>query len=231
MKASNRSETSAALRATTVIFDVDGTLVDSAADIHAALNHGLALAGCGPEEFAAARRLIGLGLERSVEKVLFDRGFSLEGAELAGIKAASTAYYDAHLLDRTRLYDSVAETLEALLKAGTRMGICTNKRAEATRRILSGLGVVSYFDVIIGREAVSPGKPHPAPLLAAIEALNGECSAAAMVGDTLADMQCARAAGVTAIAVSYGYSDLSVSELGADSIIDDFSELASVLRP
>ena len=230
MRKSNCSESSVALRAETIIFDVDGTLVDSAADIHGALNYGLALAGCGAVDFETARRLIGLGLERSVEKVLSDRGFKLEGAELAGIKAASTAYYDAHLLDRTRLYDGVAETLEALLKAGTRMGICTNKRAEATRRMLSGLGVVSYFDVIIGREAVSPGKPHPAPLLAAIEALNGECSRAAMVGDTLADMQCARAAGVAAIAVSYGYSDLPVSELGADSIIDIFAELTAALR-
>jgi len=225
-----RSESPVALRVETVIFDVDGTLVDSAADIHAALNHGLALAGCGPAEFAAARRLIGLGLERSVEKVLFDRGFKLEDTELAGIKSASTAYYDAHLLERTCLYAGVAETLGALRDQGSRLGICTNKRADATRRILSGLGILQYFEVIIGREAVAPGKPHPAPLLAAIEALKGECSRAAMVGDTLADMQCARAAGVTAIAVSYGYSDLSVFELRADTVIDDFVELASVLR-
>ena len=227
----DRLESSVPLRAETVIFDVDGTLVDSAADIHAALNHGLALAGCGPEEFAAARRLIGLGLERSIEKVLADRGFRIEDAELAGIKSASTAYYDAHLLERTCLYAGVTETLDVLRDTGTRLGICTNKRAEATRRILSGLGILKHFEVIIGREAVAPGKPHPAPLLAAVEALKGQCSRAAMVGDTLADMQCARAAGVTAIAVTYGYSDLSVSELGADTTIDVFSELASVLRP
>lgn len=214
----------------TVIFDVDGTLVDSAADIHAALNHGLALAGGGPVDFAAARRLIGLGLERSVEKVLADRGFALDGAELVRIKSACTAYYDAHLLERTRLYEGVAETLEALRNTGTRLGICTNKRAEATRRILSGLGILNHFGVIIARETVAQGKPHPAPLLAAIHALEGHYSRAAMVGDTLADMQCARAAGVTAIAVSYGYSDLPVSELGADTLVEVFSELFSALR-
>lgn len=224
------SEALVPLRAETVIFDVDGTLVDSAADIHAALNHGLALAGCGPVEFAAARRLIGLGLERSVEKVLADRGFRLEDAELVGIKSASAAYYDAHLLEQTCLYAGVAETLDSLRGAGARLGICTNKRAEATRRILSGLGILKHFEVIIGREAVAPGKPHPAPLLAAIEALKGQSSRAAMVGDTVADMQCARAAGVTAIAVSYGYSDLPVSELGADSTIDIFTELTAALR-
>jgi phosphoglycolate phosphatase len=227
----SRSETSAPPICTeTVIFDVDGTLVDSAADIHAALNHGLALAGGGPVDFAAARRLIGLGLERSVEKVLADRGFALDGAELVRIKSACTAYYDAHLLERTRLYEGVAETLEALRNTGTRLGICTNKRAEATRRILSGLGILNHFGVIIARETVAQGKPHPAPLLAAIHALEGHYSRAAMVGDTLADMQCARAAGVTAIAVSYGYSDLPVSELGADTLVEVFSELFSALR-
>jgi phosphoglycolate phosphatase len=227
----SRSEASAPPLCTeTVIFDVDGTLVDSAADIHAALNHGLALAGGGPVDFAAARRLIGLGLERSVEKVLADRGFAPDGAELVRIKSACTAYYDAHLLERTRLYEGVAETLEALRNTGTRLGICTNKRAEATRRILSGLGILNHFGVIIARETVAQGKPHPAPLLAAIHALDGHYSRAAMVGDTLADMQCARAAGVTAIAVSYGYSDLPVSELGADTFVEVFSELFSALR-
>ena len=226
----DRSETSTPLRADTVIFDVDGTLVDSAADIHAALNHGLALADCGPVDFDASRRLIGLGLERSLEKVLSDRGFKLEAPELVRIKSASTAYYDAHLLERTRLYAGVTETLEALGDAGTRLGICTNKRAESTRRILSGLGILNHFEVIIGREAVAQGKPHPAPLLAAIEALKGQCSRAAMVGDSLVDIQCARAAGVVAIAVSYGYSDFPISELGADTIIDVFSEIFSVLR-
>ena len=225
------SVTAAPLRAETVIFDVDGTLVDSAADIHAALNHGLALAGSGPVDFEAARRLIGLGLERSIEKVLTDRGFRIEDAELVRIKSACTSYYDAYLLERTCLYAGVAETLKVLHNAGTRLGICTNKRAESTRRILSGLGILNHFGVIIARESVPQGKPHPAPLLAAIEALQGHHSRAAMVGDTLADMQCARAARVTAIAVSYGYSDLPVSDLGADTSVDDFSELVSVLRP
>jgi phosphoglycolate phosphatase len=218
------------LRAETIIFDVDGTLVDSAADIHIALNHGLALAGCGPVDFDGSRRLIGLGLEGSLERVLSDRGFRLDTSELARIKSACAAYYDSHLLERTHLYAGVAETLDALVSTGTKLGICTNKRTEATRRILSGLGILHHFGVIIGREAVAQGKPHPAPLLAAIEALKGQCSRAAMVGDTLADMQCARAACVTAIAVSYGYSDLPVTELGADTTVDVFSELFSVLR-
>jgi phosphoglycolate phosphatase len=226
----DRPEVLAPLRADTVIFDVDGTLVDSAADIHAALNHGLALAGCRPVGLDDSRRLIGLGLERSVEKVLADCGFTLKAAELARIKSASTAYYDAHLLERTELYAGVAETLEALRDTGTRLGICTNKRAASTRRILSGLGIVNHFGVIIAREATAQGKPHPAPLFAAIEALKGESSRAAMVGDTLADMQCARAAGVAAIAVSYGYSDVPLSELGADTTIAVFTELLFALR-
>jgi phosphoglycolate phosphatase len=225
-----RAQTSAPRRAETVIFDVDGTLIDSAADIHAALNHGLALAGGGPVDFAAARRLIGLGLERSVEKLLADRGCRLEDSELVQVKSACTAYYDAHLLERTQLYAGVAETLAALRNTETKLGICTNKRAESTRRILSGLGILNHFGVIIARGMVAQDKPHPAPLLAAIDALEGHSSRTAMVGDTLADMQCARAAGVAAIAVSYGYSDLPVAELGADASVDDFAELFAALR-
>jgi phosphoglycolate phosphatase len=226
----DRSETSAPLRAETVIFDVDGTLVDSAADIHAALNHGLALADCGPVDFDTSRRLIGVGLEGSLEKVLSDRGFRLDACELARTKSACAAYYDTHLLERTSLYSGVAETLDALRGAGTRLGICTRKRAESTRRILSGLGILNHFGVIIARGGATQEKPHPAALLAAIDALQGHCSRAAMVGDTLTDIQCARAAGVAAIAVSYGYSDIPVAELGADKTVDVFSDLFSVLR-
>jgi phosphoglycolate phosphatase len=220
----------AATRATTIIFDVDGTLIDSAADIHSALNHGLALAGCGGIDFESSRRLISLGLERSLEAVLADGGFSLEAAELDRLKSECAAYYDAHLTDQTCLYAGVKETLEALRGGGAVLGICTNKRPEPTRRILSALGIGDHFGVLVARGTLPQNKPHPAPLLAAIEALGGRRESAAMVGDSTVDIECARAAAVAAVAVTYGYSDRPVSELGADHVVDRFSELVTLFR-
>lgn len=217
------------MRATTIIFDVDGTLIDSAADIHSALNYGLALAGRDGIDFKSALGLINLGLERTLEKVLLDRGCTLELEELARIKSECAAYYDAHLVEETRVYAGVKETLTAFRRAGAMLGICTNKRPEPTRRILSALGIGGHFGVIIARGTLPQDKPHPAPLLAAIRALGGRCDSAAMVGDSIVDIECARAARVAAIAVTYGYSDRPVAELGADQMVDHFSELASVL--
>jgi phosphoglycolate phosphatase len=218
------------MRTTTVIFDVDGTLIDSAEDIHAALNHGLALAGGGAIDFESSRRLISLGLERSLEQVLADRGVRPGAGELARLKAACAAYYDAHLVERTRLYPGVAETLESLKRAGAALGICTNKRPEPTAHILEALGVAHYFDVLIARGTLPQAKPHPAPLLAAVRALGGSSERAAMVGDSTADVDCARAAQVRAVAVSYGYSDRPVAELGADHVIEHFPQLLDVLE-
>ncbi len=217
------------MRASTIIFDVDGTLVDSAADIHAALNHGLALAGCGAVDFESSLKLIGLGLERSIEHVLGQRGVRLEAPELARIRAQAASYYDVHAVERTQLYPGVAESLETFRRAGATLGICTNKRPEPTARILSALGIADYFGVLIARGTVPQSKPHPAPLLAAISALGGRSEAAAMIGDSSVDVDCARAAGVVSVAVTYGYSDRPVAQLGADHLVDLFGEIPAVL--
>jgi phosphoglycolate phosphatase len=217
------------IRVATIVFDVDGTLIDSAADIHSALNFGLVLAGCAEIDFAASRLLISFGLERSLEAVLAQRGFRMEAPELARIKAECVRYYDAHLVERTRLYPGVEETLEALRRAGAVLGICTNKRPETTAHILSEFGIAGYFGALVARGTVPEMKPHPAPLLAAIHALGGRCDSAAMVGDSALDIDCARAARVASVAVAYGYSDRPVGELGADRVVDFFHELPAVL--
>lgn len=217
------------IRARTIIFDVDGTLVDSAVDIHSALNHGLSLAGCGAIDFESSRRLIGLGLERSLKSVLEQQGYRLEARELARIEAECAAYYDAHVVEQTRLYPGVADTLEALRRSGAALGICTNKRPQPTTRILSALGIAAHFGVMIARGSLPESKPHPAPLLAAIRALGGRSESAAMVGDNAIDIDCARAAAVAAIVVTYGYSERPAAELGADHVVNHFSELSSVL--
>ncbi len=217
------------MRADTVIFDVDGTLVDSAADIRAALNHGLALAGCGPVDFESSVRLIGLGLERSLECVLEQHGKRREGPELARIRTACLTYYDEHLVDRTRLYPGVVESLDAFRRAGVALGICTNKRRGPTERILSALGIAGYFGILIARGTVAESKPHPAPLIAAIRALGGRSDRAAMVGDSAVDIDCARAAGVASVAVTYGYCEGAAADLGADLVVERFLDLPAVL--
>jgi phosphoglycolate phosphatase len=213
----------------TIIFDVDGTLVDSAADIHSALNFGLSLAGAGEIDFAASRGLISLGLERSLETVLMQRGCALAPPELARLAAECARYYDAHLVERTRLYPGVEETLAALKRTGAVLGICTNKRPEPTARMLSEFGIAGYFGALVARGTVPESKPHPAPLIASIRALGGESDGAAMVGDSAADIDCARAAGVVSVAVAYGYSQRPAAELGANRVVDCFHELPAAL--
>jgi len=205
-----------------VVFDLDGTLVDSADDIVAALNHGLAQTGRAPMAVADAHAIISVGLERMVELALLDSGGLPESAELERLQALCRDYYDRHLLVYTRPYRGAIETLLALHTAGIRLGVCTNKLHGPARRVLTELGMEHFFDVVIGRDSQEQAKPHPAPLLSALRALDTEPASAIMVGDSGIDVACARAAGVAVIVMRHGYSEGPAETLGADVVLDDF---------
>jgi phosphoglycolate phosphatase len=213
------------LAAKAVIFDLDGTLVDSARDIVAALNHGLAQAGHPPMAVAAAHAIISVGLERMVELALQESGTPPAAAELEGLQAISREYYDQHLLVHTRPYAGAIEVLSALRSAGARLGVCTNKLQLPARRVLTELGMEHFFDVVIGRDSLPHSKPHPEPLLASLRALDASPDHAVMVGDSDIDVACAKAAGVPVIVMRHGYSGMPPEELGADAVLEDFSTL------
>ncbi|TPG43456.1 HAD family hydrolase [Sphingomonas koreensis] len=208
-------------------FDLDGTLVDSSADLAAAVNHVVMGLGRPPLEVAQVRRNIGGGGHRMLKMSLADAGID-EPDALDARYDALIAYYADHIADETRLYPGVVEALDALIHAGARLALVTNKGEQLAVKLLGALGIADRFAVVIGGDSVSRGKPAPDPILAMIERAGG--GRAAFVGDSEFDVAAAHAAGLRCIAVSFGFPGKPVAELGADAVIDDFAALPDALR-
>jgi phosphoglycolate phosphatase len=216
-----------------VLCDLDGTLVDSAEDIRAALNELLAELrlnavgpdAVGPEEI---KGMIGDGVGKLIERALAARGG--DPAEAPHLVPRFLALYEPNAARSTRPYPGVPETLRALKARGLRVAVVTNKPETATREILASLDLAALVDVIVGGDTAPERKPHPAPVLLALERLRVTPDDAVMVGDNHHDVAAARAAGVPAIAVTYGYSHVPQGDLGADRLIATFPELLAVLE-
>jgi len=213
-----------------VVFDLDGTLVDSANDIVAALNHGLALSGRAPMAVASAYPIISVGLDRMVELALLGSGGLPERAELERLQSLSREYYELNMLVHTRPYPGTIDVLKQLRASGMRLGVCTNKLHHPARQVLAGLDMEQFFEVVIGRDTQEHAKPHPAPLRAALHALDAQPAQAIMIGDSGIDVACARAADVAVIVMRHGYSEMPAEQLGADILLDDFHSLPQAIR-
>jgi phosphoglycolate phosphatase len=209
----------------TVVYDLDGTLADTAADLMRALNEVLLREGLPPLPVANAKTMLGAG-----GRALIARGFAanrrqLPPQELEVLFGDFLAHYNAHIADETRLYPGVTAALEAFRRAGWRQAICTNKMEASARLLTQKLGVADCFAFICGQDTFGVGKPDPKPLISAIAASGGSSSLAVMVGDSMTDIRAARAAGLPVIAVDWGYTDVPVAELGPDQVISCFDEL------
>lgn len=210
-----------------VVFDLDGTLVDTAPDIIAALNALLAEQGRPSLHAAAVRQLIGDGAQKLVE-----RGFAATGGPapqaLAGLSRRFLELYEPRIARLSRPYPGVRDTLARLAGAGFRLGVCTNKASRATRRLLDDLALSQYFAAVAGGDGPAR-KPDPKHLLAVLDALGAAPETALMVGDSANDVHAARAAGVRVAVVSFGYTTVPAAELGADALIDRFEQLAALV--
>jgi phosphoglycolate phosphatase len=207
-----------------LIFDLDGTLVDSAPDLAAALTGLLAELGKPALAETAVRTMVGDGAGVLVQRGLQASGLS-DADQPAALKRFLALYRDC-LIDQTRAYPEVEATLERLQAEGHRLAVCTNKPVDPTRRILGALKLDRFFGAVIGGDSLPRRKPDPAPLLAAIEGLGGSATAAAMIGDSANDVLCARAAAVTAILIP---SDYGNPAKGADLQLTRFAELPGAL--
>jgi phosphoglycolate phosphatase len=211
--------------APTLVFDLDGTLADTAGDLIGALNVVLAGEGVAPVPVAAARSLLGAG-----GRALIARGFKLSGRELTPTKLDALvvdflAYYNAHIADESRLYPGVEACLARCAAAGWRLAVCTNKFERSSNLLLGKLGVADRFAFVCGQDTFGVGKPDPRPLIETIRKAGGDPKRAAMVGDSRTDIATARAAGTPVIAVDFGYTDVPVAELGPDRVISHFDAL------
>ena len=210
-----------------VLFDLDGTLVDSAPDLRAALNEMLRERGCAPLSLAQVRRMIGDGVPTLVARALAESG--LEPAGQANALPRFMQLYEADAVRLTRPYPGVPETLSALRRRGYRTAICTNKPQHATKTVLEGLGLLALFDGIAGGDRFAVRKPDPGHLLGLIGALGGRVGSAAMIGDNENDAAAAHAAGIPLVLMRYGYARVDPTLLAADALLDHFADLLPAL--
>ncbi len=211
--------------APTLVFDLDGTLAETAGDLIGALNFVLAGEGIAPVPLAAARTLLGAG-----GRALIARGFRLSGRDLAPARldalfADFLAHYTAHIADVSALFPGVEACLTRCAEAGWRLAVCTNKLERSSHLLLGKLGVADRFAFDCGQDTFGVAKPDPKPLLETIRKVGGDPGHAAMVGDSLTDIETARAAGTPVVAVDFGYTDVPVAELAPDRVISHFDAL------
>lgn len=182
-----------------VIFDLDGTLIDSAPDLRAALNRTLAAAGLAPLSLAEVTSMIGDGA-----KILVERAFAARGVVAAPTHlAAFLADYEAHAVVETVVYPGIFTALETLTQAGYVLGVCTNKPEAAAGQVLAGLKLARYFSGLTGGDTTPYKKPDPRHLAAALEAIGTE--RAVMIGDHENDMKAAAGLGIPGIFAAWGY--------------------------
>ena len=212
-----------------VVFDLDGTLVDTAPDLTAALNHVLPRVDRGPVTVAAVRTMVGQGLRRLIERSLIATGGIPEEADLESMFAGAFEFYGEHLTDQSFPFPGASDVLDHLTEAGVILGVCTNKPIALSERLLAELDLTKYFAAILGGDSLAVKKPDAAHLLTTLEQMSAKTDQAVMIGDSQADIAVARAADVSVVAVSYGYTMIPASELGADAIIDNLSDLPETL--
>lgn len=210
-----------------VVFDLDGTLADTALDLAGALNHVLENMGRSAIAPESVRQLVGHGARALLRKGLAVTGEAGEALVDAGYPAFLD-HYAANICQHTRPFERLIQALDGLKRSNARIAVCTNKPEQLTSLLLAELGWQDRFDAVIGGDTLPVKKPDPAPLLAAIEQAGG--GRAVLVGDSITDADTARAAGVPFVAVSFGFSDRPASELGADAVIDHYDELIPALR-
>jgi phosphoglycolate phosphatase len=219
------------LKDTIIVFDLDGTLVDTAPDLTHALNYALARAGQAPVSVETVRSLVGMGARVMIEEGLRRAGVT---GDLESMLGNFLVHYEANIAVESRPFPGAVEALDLLRAEGARLAVCTNKRESLSRRLLQELELEGYFSAIAGRDTFKVAKPDPGHLTGAIRLAGGEPSRAVMVGDSDVDVRTAKAASVPIVLVSFGYAGPPVSGAPPEAVIDYFDKLhgslASLLR-
>jgi len=210
---------------TTIVFDLDGTLVDTAPDLVATLNLVFDREGIAQIPYAAARNMIGGGAKRMLERGLRERGLSGAQADLHRLYDQFIDHHAAHIADRSRPLPGLIGALDRLAAEGCRFAVCTNKLEWLSVRVLEKLRLADRFAAICGQDTFGVPKPDPQMLRLTIAKAGGGSDAAVMVGDSATDVDTARAAGIPVVAVDFGYSEIPIAQLKPDRIISHFDDL------
>jgi phosphoglycolate phosphatase len=216
--------------APTIVFDLDGTLVDTAPDLINALNFVLDREGLAPVPLHAARNLIGAGARRLIERGLELEGRHASPQDIARLTADFIDYYADHIAEASRPFEGLESALDELSSCGFRFAVCTNKLEWLSKRLLDQLGLSGRFAAICGADTFGISKPDPAILRETIARAGGEISSSIMVGDAGTDIGVARRAGVPVIGVSFGYTEVPIAELEPDRLIAHMRELPGAVE-
>jgi phosphoglycolate phosphatase len=209
----------------TIVFDLDGTLVDTAPDLINALNFILDREGLPAVPLASARNMIGAGARKLIERGLELEGRAASVPDITRLTADFIDYYAAHIADASRPFDGLEAALDELAERGYRLAVCTNKLEWLSKRLLDELGLSPRFAAICGADTFGVAKPDPAILRQTIARAGGNPSVAIMVGDAGTDIGVARRTGVPVIGVSFGYTDVPMADLKPDRLIAHMGEL------
>jgi phosphoglycolate phosphatase len=215
------------MRDLTIVFDLDGTLVDTAPDLVAAANHVLGHVGLPPVDAQTLRPYIGHGARVMIERATAVA--KLSEAEHERLLERFLDYYSANIAVDSRPFEGAVDALERFKAAGAKLAVCTNKREGMSRLLLDALDLSRFFSAIAGRDTLANSKPHPGHLLGTIDLAGGDPARAVMIGDSNVDIATAKAAGVPVIAVSFGYTDTPIAEFEPDAVIDHYRELEAAI--
>jgi phosphoglycolate phosphatase len=213
----------------TAVFDLDGTLVDTAPDLIGALNVALALEKLDAIPTIEVRKLVGGGV-----RVMLNRGLALRGHRVSSdrfeeLAAAFLAHYEINIAVESTVYPGVPDILDALAEAGYRLAVCTNKPERFSLLLLDALGLRSRFAAVCGADTFSARKPDPLHLLGTIERAGGDPAHSIMIGDSDTDLNAARNSRVPCVLMDYGYTETPARELGADAVLSEFKDVPEAI--
>jgi phosphoglycolate phosphatase len=223
------SERTPDLAGWTIVFDLDGTLVETAPDLLEALNHTLSGELSSPVKLDAIRPMIGHGARAMLEHALVAEGIAHDDAGLDARLRRFLAYYEANIAEHSRPFEGVEVALARLIERGARLSVCTNKTQALSERLLGALGLDTLFSAIVGADVIPRRKPDAGHVHAAIIRAGGSASRAIMIGDSRTDERAARNAGLAFIFVPFGYEAESASAMAADAILEDYSRLDALI--
>ena len=213
-----------------VVFDLDGTLVDTAPDLMAATNHVLSLLRRRPITMTEVRSFVGRGARILIERGVAATGDAIDEASLSYYHAEFLRHYEGHTADRSEIFPGAVALLTRLADSGIKAGVCTNKPEGLSRQLLDALDLSRFVGAIVGPDTIGVGKPDAAPYLETVKRLGVPAKNSILVGDSETDILTARAAKVPVIAVTFGYTPKPVAEYGPDYLISHFDEVWDILK-
>jgi phosphoglycolate phosphatase len=208
-----------------LVFDLDGTLVDTAPDLMRATNHVLTALGRRPIGMDEVRAFVGHGARALISRGCEATGEPVAPRALEALYQKFLLYYGANIAEASVPFPGVLAFLERCRAANIAMGVCTNKLEGLSVQLLEALGMRSYFGSIVGSDTLAVSKPDPAPYFETLRRLGANGARSIMIGDSETDIRTARAAGVPVIAVDFGYTARPVEEFGPDALVSHFDEM------